>query len=155
MSQNEELIENFYTCFKNKDYKGMQACYADNAIFNDSVFVNLNAAKVKAMWQMLILTARDLDIEFSNITADGRFVHAHWDAYYTFSKTGKKVINSIDATFEIENGKIIKHTDKFSFYSWARQALGITGILLGWTDVIKTKIQTTAKKNLEKFMSIN
>ena len=155
MSQNKELIENFYTCFKNKDYKGMQACYADNAIFNDSVFVNLNAAQVKAMWQMLILTARDLDIEFSNITADGRFVHAHWDAYYTFSKTGNKVINSINATFEIENGQIIKHTDKFSFYSWARQALGITGILLGWTDVIKTKIQTTAKNNLEKFMARN
>ena len=155
MSQNKELIENVYTCFKNKDYKGMQACYADNAIFNDSVFVNLNAAQVKAMWQMLILTARDLNIEFSNITADGRFVHAHWDAFYTFSKTGNKVINSIEATLEIENGQIIKHTDKFSFYSWARQALGITGILLGWTDVIKTKIQTTAKNNLEKFMARN
>ena len=155
MSQNKELIENFYTCFKNKDYKGMQACYADNAVFNDPVFINLNAGQVKAMWQMLISTAKDLRIQFSNITTDGRFVHAHWDAYYTFSKTGKKVINSIDATFEIENGQIIKHTDKFSFYSWARQALGITGILLGWTDVIKTKIQTTAKNNLEKFMARN
>ena len=115
MNENEVLIENFYTSFKNKDYKG----------------------------------------EFRNISSNGKFVYAHWDAYYTFSRTGNKVINRIDATFEIENGQIVKHTDHFSFYTWAKQALGITGLLLGWTDVIKNKIQTTAKENLEKFMAKN
>jgi ketosteroid isomerase-like protein len=153
MENNQQLIEEFYTCFKNKDYKGMQACYADNAVFNDAVFKNLNAAQVKAMWQMLISTAKDFKIEFSNISSDGKLVYAHWDAYYTFSKTGKKVINRIDATFEIENGKIIKHTDNFNFYTWARQALGTPGLLLGWTSVLKNKIQATAMENLEKFMS--
>ena len=67
MNQNKELIEEFYTCFKNKDYKGMQACYGDNAIFNDAVFKNLNAAQIKAMWQMLITSAKDLNIEFNNV----------------------------------------------------------------------------------------
>ncbi len=153
MNNNQQLIEKFYTYFKNKDYKGMQACYADNAIFNDAVFKNLNAAQVKAMWQMLISAGKDLKIEFSKISSNGNTVYAHWDAYYTFSKTGNKVINKIDATFEIENGQIVKHTDNFSFYTWAKQALGMTGLLLGWTDVMKNKIQTTAKENLEKFMA--
>jgi ketosteroid isomerase-like protein len=153
MNANEQLINTFYTCFKNKDYEGMQACYADNAIFSDAVFKNLNAEQVKAMWQMLILKGKDLRLEFSNISADDTTGKAHWDAYYTFSATGKKVINRIDANFEFENGKITKHVDHFGFYKWAKQALGITGILLGWTGFLKNKIQATALNNLTKFMN--
>ncbi|MFA6275516.1 MAG: nuclear transport factor 2 family protein [Pedobacter sp.] len=153
MNANEQLINTFYTCFKNKDYKGMQAYYADNAIFSDAVFKNLNAEQVKAMWQMLISKGKDLRLEFSNISADDTTGKAHWDAYYTFSATGKKVINRIDASFEFENGKITKHVDHFDFYTWAKQALGITGILLGWTGFLKKKIQTTALHNLSKFMN--
>lgn len=152
MNANEQLIHHFYTCFKNKDYKGMQACYADNSTFSDAVFKNLNAAQVKAMWEMLISSAKDFSIEFSNIVADEKGGKAHWDAYYTFSKTGNKVVNKIDAVFEIENGKIVKHTDHFNFYNWSKQALGTVGLLLGWTSFLKSKIQATALGNLEKFM---
>jgi len=152
MNANEQLIKHFYTCFQNMDYKGMQACYAENATFNDAVFKNLNAKQVRAMWEMLITSAKDFKIEFSNVSANENAAKAHWDAYYTFSRTGNKVINRIDATFEIENGKIIKHTDDFNFYTWAKQALGTTGLLLGWTSFLKNKIQTTALENLEKFL---
>jgi len=155
MGANEQLIKHFYTCFQNMDYKGMQACYADNATFNDAVFKNLNADQVKAMWQMLITSAKDFKIEFSNVEADEKSATAHWDAYYLFSKTGNNVINRIDANFEIENGKIVKHTDNFNFYTWAKQALGTTGLLLGWTSFLKEKIQATAQTNLDKFMKAN
>ncbi|RZL35919.1 MAG: nuclear transport factor 2 family protein [Pedobacter sp.] len=152
MHANEQLIKHFYTCFQNMDYKGMQACYAENATFNDSVFKNLNADQVKAMWQMLISSAKEFKIEFSKVDADEKTGSAHWDAYYIFSKTGNNVVNRIDATFEIKDGKIVKHTDHFNFYTWAKQALGTTGLLLGWTSFLKKKIQTTAMDNLEKFM---
>jgi ketosteroid isomerase-like protein len=152
MEANEQLIKHFYTYFQQKDYKGMQSCYADNATFSDAVFKNLNAEQVKAMWEMLISKGKDMRIEFSQISADEKTGKAHWDAFYTFSSTGKKVINKIDASFEFENGKIVKHTDNFNFYIWAKQALGTTGLLLGWTGFLKNKIQTTAMQNLEKFM---
>ncbi|MES2446164.1 MAG: nuclear transport factor 2 family protein [Bacteroidota bacterium] len=152
MNTNEQLINHFYTCFKNKDYKGMQSCYADNATFSDAVFKNLNSDQVKAMWQMLILKGKDMRIEFGQISADEKTGKAHWDAYYTFSATGKNVINKIDANFEFENGKIVKHIDDFNFYVWAKQALGTTGLLLGWTGFLKNKIQTTAMANLQQFM---
>ena len=152
MQANAQLIKHFYTCFQNMDYKGMQACYADNATFNDAVFENLNAKQVRAMWEMLITNAKDFKIEFNNVSADENSAKAHWDAYYTFSRTGNKVINRIDATFEIEDGKIVKHTDNFNFYTWAKQALGAPGFLLGWTGFMKNKIQTTAMGNLDKFM---
>ncbi|WP_113651174.1 nuclear transport factor 2 family protein [Pedobacter namyangjuensis] len=153
MNANEQLIKHLYTCFKNKDFKGMQACYADNAVFNDAVFKNLNAEQVKAMWEMLITKGKDMRLEFSHIKADEKTGSAHWDAYYTFSSTGNKVVNRIDATFEFENGKIVKHTDYFNFYTWAKQALGISGLLLGWTSFLKKKIQNTALTNLNHFMN--
>jgi ketosteroid isomerase-like protein len=152
MHTHEQLITQFYTCFQNKDYKGMQECYADNATFSDPVFNNLNSHQVKAMWEMLLKTGKDLRLEFKNVQANDKTGSAEWIAYYTFSRTGNKVINRIKAGFVFENGKIIKHTDHFDFYAWAKQSLGKTGLLLGWTHFLKNKIKATAIRNLDEFM---
>lgn len=155
MEANRQLISHFYTCFKNKDYKGMQACYSNRATFNDAVFTDLNAAQVRAMWEMLISRGKDLHIEFGNIEVNENTGTVHWDAYYTFSSTGRKVSNAIDAYFEFENGKILKHTDSFDFYKWARQALGLTGLIFGHSNFLKQKIRAKAMQSLSDFMSRN
>ena len=153
MNKNEELITHFYTCFQNKDYKGMQACYADSATFSDAVFTNLNSTQVKAMWEMLIKSGKDLKLEFKNITSNKNTVSAEWVAHYTFSATGNKVVNRIKASFVIENEKIVQHIDTFSFYTWAKQSLGMVGLLLGWTTFMKNKVSNQAMSNLAKFMA--
>jgi ketosteroid isomerase-like protein len=150
---NQQIITKFYTCFQNKDYKGMQECYADNATFSDEVFVNLNAAQVKAMWEMLCVKGKDLRLDFKNIQTNGKLASAEWIAYYTFSASVRKVVNHVKANFVFENGKIVKHTDIFNFYKWSRQALGITGALLGWTEFFKNKVRKGAMKNLDNFMN--
>lgn len=130
----------------------MQDCYGDSARFSDPVFVVLHGPQVAAMWKMLILRGKDLDLTFQITSSNGNVVKAHWDATYTFSATGRKVINRIDGTFELENGKIIRHTDKFNFYTWARQAFGLTGWLIGWTSFFQDKVRLQAMKNLSLFM---
>jgi ketosteroid isomerase-like protein len=151
MNQNSQLITSFYTAFQQRDYKTMQNCYADKAVFNDEVFKNLNAEQVKSMWEMLLKKGKDLKLEFKNISAGDLKGSAEWIATYTFSATQRKVVNHIYANFEFENGKIIKHTDHFNFHKWASQALGFKGTLLGWTNFLKKKVQQTALKNLEDF----
>ena len=153
MDKNKALIEQFYSALQNKKIVELQSLYAENAVFNDPVFSNLNAKRVRAMWEMLITSGKDMRIEFYNVSGNATGGTAQWDAYYTFSATGNKVVNRITAHFTIENGKIVKHTDSFSFYNWARQALGIPGLLFGWSSLIKAKIRKKAKKNLETFMS--
>ncbi|MBK8966501.1 MAG: nuclear transport factor 2 family protein [Lewinellaceae bacterium] len=155
MHANARLLETFYQAFQNKDYATMQACYADTATFSDPVFQNLNAAEVRAMWEMLIRRGKDLELTFSNIQADDRQGSAEWEARYTFSATGRPVVNRIRSEFVFENGKIVRQTDRFSFYNWARQALGTPGLLLGWTGLIRGKVRGMARKNLAKFMAEN
>lgn len=151
---NRQLITKFYTCFQNKDYKGMQECYADNATFSDEVFVDLNAAQVKAMWEMLCVKGKDLKLDFKNVQSNASQASAEWIAFYTFS-TKRKVVNKIKAEFVIENGKIVKHSDTFNFYKWSRQALGMPGLLLGWTGFLKKKVRQGAMKSLADFMNKN
>jgi len=152
MNTNEMLINKFYTSFQNKDFKSMQECYTDDAYFNDPVFLNLNADQVKAMWEMFCVKGKDLKVDFKNVSANEKSASAEWMAVYTFSATGKKIVNHIKSNFIIEQGKIAKHIDQFNFYDWAKQALGISGLLLGWTSFVKNKIRRAAMKNLDDFM---
>jgi hypothetical protein len=105
------------------------------------------------MWRMFCETpGSDLMVTFRDVEADDARGTAHWDARYTFSLTGRKVENSIDASFEIEHGKIVRHTDRFDFWKWSRMALGVPGVLLGWTPIVRGKVQSQARDRLEKFM---
>src|SRR5882762_11640860 len=137
MNANEKLIKRFYSAFQQKDFLVMQLCYHPEATFNDPVFRNLNSKEVKFMWQMLLTSSKDLRIEFNTIHANDQSGSAHWDAWYSFSRTGRQVHNIIIATFEFRDGLIYRHHDHFGFWRWSRQALGTSGTLLGWTPVVK------------------
>ena len=152
MNDSKKIIENFYTCFQQKDWRRMQSCYHDQVIFSDPVFHNLKGGEAKAMWHMLLEAGKDLKINFQNIKSDGVTASCDWDAYYSFSKTGRKVHNIIHARFEFSEGKIIKHNDSFDLWKWAGMALGTSGKLLGWTPFIQSKIRSGARKSLEKFI---
>ena len=152
MHPNEQLIEKFYTSFQQLNWKAMNECYHSEIFFYDPVFEDLNAVKVKAMWQMLCRQATNFSLVFSDVKADDEYGSCKWTATYTFSKTGRKVINNIKAHFKFHEGKIIEHMDDFSFWKWSRQAFGIKGLLLGLTSIMRNKVRKTAKANLEKFM---
>ena len=130
----------------------MQDCYADNAVFSDPVFVNLDTLHLKAMWQMLVTRGKDLDLKFGDILADGLTGSASWTATYSFSLTGRKVVNRVSANFLFSEGRIVRHTDSFHFYNWAKQAFGTIGLFLGWTPYFKNKVRKTAGINLDKFI---
>lgn len=152
MHSNAELIERFYRAFQARDAAAMGACYADDVHFSDPVFPELRGARARAMWRMLCERGKDLELTFDNVSADDTKGTAHWEARYTFSQTGRRVHNVIDATFELKNGKIVDHKDVFDFWRWAGMALGPTGKLLGWTPMIQKAVRGRAEKGLEAFI---
>ena len=144
-----ELITRFYTAFAARDVEAMVACYHPDCMFMDPVFGRLNHGEVCAMWRMLVERAKDLAITFEKVEADEGSGSAHWEATYTFSKTGRPVHNKIDAQFGFLDGLILAHRDRFNFYAWTRQALGIPGVLLGWSPLIQNKVRREARRSLD------
>ena len=151
----KQTIHKFYDSFSKLDSETMVSCYHDDVIFTDPEFGTLHGKKAKAMWIMLCANAKDLTIQFSNISATDTIGEAHWDAEYIFSKTGRKVVNRIDAKFEFKDGKIIKHTDTFNLHTWAKQAMGFKGFLLGGTSFFRKKLQQQTNRLLQKFVENN
>ena len=152
MHPNAELLTRFYSAFGKRDAATMGACYAPDVLFSDEVFTDLQGDEARAMWRMLCERGKDLTIACRDVEADDQTGRAHWEAWYTFPATGKKVHNRIDARFEFRDGKITRHHDVFSFWRWARQALGPVGWLLGWTPMVKNKVRRQAAANLRKYM---
>tara|TARA_B100000446_G_scaffold182164_1_gene200383 strand:+ start:2045 stop:2515 length:471 start_codon:yes stop_codon:yes gene_type:complete len=149
-SDNKALIERFYSAFKIKDYDTMAECYHPNVYFRDEAF-ELNGKEVSAMWHMLCSRGKDMTLEYSVAEKDGK-ISAHWEPKYSFSQTGRFVHNIVDTEFEFKDGLIIKHIDRFNFWSWSRQALGAPGLILGWTPFLRKKVSSMAMINLRKFM---
>jgi ketosteroid isomerase-like protein len=152
-TSNVPLIQEFYAAFQRRDYKTMQGLYHPDAVFSDPVFRKLSSAEVKGMWEMLLTSAKDLKVEFNEVRGDQYKGRCNWDAWYTFSKTGRPVHNQVRAEFEFRDNLIYRHTDTFDFWKWSRHALGLSGILLGWTPVIQNKVRSTARKSLSKFLA--
>ncbi|MCC6129372.1 MAG: nuclear transport factor 2 family protein [Acidobacteria bacterium] len=152
MHPNEKLIHDFYDSLKSRDGVAMGRRYHDEGTFSDPVFQNLSAPQVRAMWKMLCERGTDLRVEATGISADDVSGRAHWEAWYTFSKTGQKVHNVIDATFEFKDGRIYRHVDSFDLTRWARMALGLKGKLFGWLPAVHTAIRQEALRGLGSYM---
>jgi hypothetical protein len=150
----QATIERLYAAFAQLDSEAMQACYAEDATFDDEAFSLRGRREVGGMWRMLCEATKAKGREhwklaLSQVTANS----AHWEAHYKFSATGRLVLNKIDASFEFNGqGLITRHRDRFNFWAWSRQALGAPGLLLGWSPFLKAKVRATAAANLKRYL---
>lgn len=152
MHANEQLIRDFYAAFAARDSGAMGRCYHPEITFSDPAFPKLSGAEAGAMWQMLVSRGKDLQITLIDAEANTAGGSATWEACYTFLKTGRTVINRIDALFAFRDGLIIRHIDRFGFWQWSKQALGLPGLLLGWAWPFKAMVRKQAAASLAHFM---
>ncbi len=151
-SKTKEVLNKLYQSFANSDADGMASCYHADVIFEDPAFGILRGKEVAAMWRMLLERIKgQLEIEFSNVKANDIRGSAEWVATYVFQATGRRVVNRVSAAFEFKDGLIVRHTDRFDFWLWAKQALGWKGWLLGWTTWMQQKVQHQTNGMLHKY----
>ncbi len=154
------VIERFYTAFAQRDWSTMGACYHADARFSDPVFPDLKAEEVRAMWKMLLASGSDLRVTFRVLEENNANGVCEWEAFYHFSKrlrsgssgTGRAVHNIIRSEFELRDGLIFRQRDHFDFWRWSRQALGVSGVLLGWSPLVRNKVRGIAKTSLKRAM---
>ncbi|MFK7930588.1 MAG: nuclear transport factor 2 family protein [Myxococcota bacterium] len=151
----EELITRFYQAFQDHDGLAMADCYHADATFTDPAFGELKGPRPGHMWRMLTGQATSLTLEVSGIEADENGGKAHWEARYPFGPGARPVHNVIFAFYASAAAEIYTHKDHFDFWRWSRMALGPAGVLLGWTPMLKNKVQTQALSNLAKWEGQN
>jgi ketosteroid isomerase-like protein len=149
MADNAELIRSLYEAMNRHDGEAMALLYAPEGRFRDPAFGELSGAEAGDMWRMLTGRATDLKVELADHHADGDSGSAHWIATYTF-RSGRHVVNDIHARFRFRDGRIVEHEDSFSFFRWARQALGPSGLLLGLPPM-SLLVRRRARGDLAKF----
>ena len=149
----QNVIEDFYEAFANLDAKSMVKHYHPDVVFTDPAFGELKGDHAKNMWRMLCYSQKNKDfvVKFSDVKSDESQGSANWEAFYTFSKTNRKIHNVIHAEFKFKDGLIIKHTDTFNLYKWSQMAFGLSGYLLGWSGFFKKKLNAQTQQLLAKF----
>ncbi|MDP3139499.1 MAG: nuclear transport factor 2 family protein [Burkholderiaceae bacterium] len=158
MQPPQVILEKLYTAFARLDAATMAECYTQDAQFDDEVFSLRGQAEVAGMWSMLCEATRSKGadvwkLQHSDVQADTRAGSAHWVADYRFSATGRMVRNRIDSRFTFDAaGLIATQRDRFNFWRWARQALGLPGLLLGWTPWLRNKVRRQAATNLRRYL---
>ena len=150
--RNEATIKKLYEGLDSHDGEAMASCYTPDAQFSDPVFPDLTGAQAGDMWRMLTSRATDLSIELPEAKADAEAGSALWIATYTFGATGRNVVNRVRSTFSFDDlGLIAEQRDDFPFWKWSRQALGTAGLTLGWTPMLRSKVQANAAAELARF----
>lgn len=149
--QDAATIRRLYEGLDQHDGEAMAACYHPDATFEDPAFGKLTGVEAGDMWRMLTRPPSDVRVELRAHDAAGGTGSANWIATYTFSRTGRPVVNDVHATFVFRDGLIADHVDSFSFATWSRQALGLPGTLLGWTPILPALFQKKARGLLDEF----
>ena len=153
---NKDLVVKFYTAFSEGNAKSMTECYHHDVVFQDPAFGKLTGDRAKNMWHMLLSnkTNDSGGVTFKNIIVNDSKVSAEWRAEYLFGEKKRPVVNNVTANFKFRDGKIIEHIDDFDVWTWSKQALGLSGLLLGWTSFLKNKIQQNANAKLDEYINL-
>jgi len=149
----EETIRRLYAALDTHDGEAAAACYTDDALFEDPAFGRLEDGAVKDMWRMLTARADDLEVVLDEAHSEGDTGRAHWTATYTYTQTGRPVVNRIEARFRFAGELIAEQVDSFSLRHWARQAIGPRTVLLGLTPLLGVAVRKQARGRLDQFRS--
>ncbi len=151
-AENKATIERLYAAFGERNGTAMTACYAPGAHFRDPAFGDLEGEDVGVMWRMLTGRAADLEIELREHDAGEQSGTAHWVAHYTFTRSGRPVVNDVHASFRFAaDGRIADHVDEFDFRRWAAQALGFKGRLVALLPPLRAKARAEALTQLAAY----
>ena len=123
------------------------------------MFALQGAEQIGAMWQMVCQTIRNggqavWRLETHEVeAAGGERGSARWEARYRSGAAGRMVHNVVEAEFTFEDGLIVTHAESYDFWRWSRQALGSTGLMMGWTPMLRNQVRRQAQGKLERFLA--
>jgi SnoaL-like domain len=144
-------LSRFYDAFNELDAKTMAKMYHEQASFSDPAFPDLRGARIGMMWAMMCSRAKEFSLTYTILFADERKAQVEWHAKYMYAGK-RKVENHVLSTISLWDGLIVRQIDEFDFPKWAKQALGLPGLLAGNTEWLRRKVRVTARDQLDQFI---
>jgi hypothetical protein len=130
MHDNERLIAGLFEALNKHDHIAIAKYYAENAYFEDIAFNLRGRKEIHAMWHLICAT--DISVTVEALSASGSSGKVTVIEKYTFTDTGRPVVNKIEGRFVFRDGLIMEHHDTCDPLAWARQAFGgVKGELAG------------------------
>ena len=146
-------ITAFYAAFTRSDGEAMAACYAPDVVFEDPAFGRLTGRDPGDMWRMLCSGSGSPTVTFDVVESGPTSGTVRWTADYVFGPRRRPVHNEVVARLTVRDGLVVEHHDTFSFPTWARQALGLPGLLLGWSPLLQRKVRAGARERLAAYQA--
>jgi len=151
MANEKQLVETLFTSLQALNHEVMAACYHEAATFSDIAFQLQGRKQIHAMWHMIC--QKGINVQVQSIQAAGDSVRARIVDTYTFSDTGRQVVNSIESTFEFRDRLIRVQRDVCDPLDWSRQAFGgIKGELVGRSGWLRRR---AAAGKIRRFIAAN
>jgi hypothetical protein len=115
-------------------------------MFVDPAFGPLAGSDIGRMWRALTKGSKNLRLEVTHGPSAEGLHTVNWVARYDFGKASRPVENHVTSRIVVRDGLIVAQVDSFDFHTWAKQALGLAGLLAGWTRLLQRKVQADARK---------
>ena len=151
MPDNARVIRDLYDALDRRDGEAMASLYAPDGSFRDPAFGRLSGEEAGDMWRMLTSRSDDLSVELVEHATEGDEGSARWIARYTFTRTGRPVVNQVQARFRFREGLIADHRDSFSLSRWTRQAIGGPAGLVAGLPPFSLALRRRARADLARF----
>lgn len=142
------LLARFFGALAARDAARLAGCYHPLATYSSPLFPDLRGALPALMWRLALDRAPDLRIDWDVAFADPRKAQVKWTARWRQGTTERRL--AVASTLSIWDGRIVRHVDEFRFPSFAAQALGVRGRLLGWNAAWRRRLQRRVRAGLEQ-----
>ncbi len=147
MSNQLELVKDYYQALNNGDYKKLSKLYHKKASYNDPIF-SFQGKEILALWYTSTRPEMNMKAVIHAIEEEKDVVKTEWTVSYTIPTLKKRISLNEIGVFRFEENKIIAHSDDYSFYDWCKQAFGLIGVVFGWSNWLKQKVQRQARKSV-------
>lgn len=151
---NIEIIDLFFTAFKNLDHQAMNALYSDDIVYSDPLFGMLEGEAVKNRWELLFQDVREFRLTvIKTEEIDQEYATCQWKATWISSRSKRQIVFEAKSFMRFSGNQIIEHSDGFSLTKWIAQAYGLKGQFFGWLNFMKRRVQREYRQRLIQYLN--
>lgn len=145
---NAVLIEELLGALSKGEGARLATFYTDDARYEDPLCGTVKGDRIGRMW--IVRTGEHrVGVDVHSHEAGDTKGQARWMQTTVHPETRRKIAVEVRSTFTFRDGRIAEQRDAFSFYRWARQALGMLGWTVGWTKSVRVSMQRGFHGELE------